>query len=75
MNLGTFFDIIQKKEKRGIIKFGIGGVRKTPRSYPFSNSIEYGYSASIDSKGLIEHSFDMQSGSIELSGKTKSLSS
>ena len=69
IELGTFSDVVFNREEQNTIEFYIGGLRKASLNPPFGRSIEYGYSASVDSRGLKKQACDILSGQVKLSGE------
>ncbi len=70
-NLGTFKDIVSKKREKKELKITIGGMRTQSLDEPFSRNTEYGYSFTIDNRGIKSSAATIKSGKITLDGLLK----
>lgn len=65
-NLGSFDDIVTKKKGKKKLEITIGGKRAQFLDPPFSRNTEYGYSFTIDSRGMESYGATIRSGQITL---------
>jgi predicted ATPase len=65
-NLGSVGDILSKNKGKKELEIAIGGKRAQFLDPPFSRNTEYGYSFTIDTRGMKSYSATIKSGQITL---------
>ena len=68
-NLGSVGDILSKKKGKKELEIAIGGKRAQFLDPPFSRNTEYGYSFTIDSRGMQSFGATIKSGEITLESR------